>query len=65
MPEQHSKKFKEDLVHYYNNLYDLGAKGCAGYLDIGYRTLTKWMNELCSTGEISVRGFGNCSTDKQ
>ena len=65
MPKQHSKEFKEDAIRYYNDHYDLGVKGCAESLGIGYSTLTKWMNELRSTGEISVRGSGNYSTDEQ
>jgi transposase len=41
MKKQHDQKFKEDAVAYYNTHKDLGVKGCATNLGIGYSTLQK------------------------
>ena len=41
MAKQHDKQFKLDAVQYYQDHKDLGARGCAENLGIGYSTLTK------------------------
>lgn len=41
----HNKQFKEDAVRYYQDHKDLGLKGFATNLDIGYSTLCKWLKE--------------------
>ena len=44
MAKQHDKQFKLDAVQYYQDHKDLGVRGCAENLGIGYSTLTKWLN---------------------
>jgi transposase len=46
MAKQHNKQFKQDAIQYYKEHKDLGIRGCANNLNIGYSTLTKWMKEL-------------------
>ena len=41
MAKQHDKQFKLDAVQYYKDPKDLGVRGCAENLGIGYSTLTK------------------------
>ena len=41
MAKQHDKQFKLDAVQYYQDHKDLGVRGCAENLGIGYSTLTK------------------------
>ena len=65
MAKQHTKQFKQDAVQYYMEHKELGIRGCANNLGIGYSTLTKWMKELNQSGEISARGSGNYSSDEQ
>lgn len=65
MAKQHNKQFKQDAIQYYKEHKDLGIRGCANNLNIGYSTLTKWMKELRESGEISVRGSGNYASDEQ
>ena len=43
MSKQHDKQFKLDAVQYYKDHKDLGVRGCAENLGIGYSTLTKWL----------------------
>ncbi|VUX17252.1 Uncharacterised protein [Dorea longicatena] len=40
MAKQHDKQFKLDAVQYYQDHKDLGVRGCAENLGIGYSTLT-------------------------
>lgn len=61
----HSKQFKEDAVKYYQDHKDLGLKGCATNLGIGYSTLCNWLKEYKENGDITVRGSGNYSSDEQ
>jgi transposase len=61
----HNKQFKEDAVRYYQDHKDLGLKGCATNLGIGYSTLCNWLKELRENGEVSARGSGNYSSDEQ
>ena len=42
MTKQHDKQFKLNAVRYYEDHKDLGIRGCAENLGIGYSTLTKW-----------------------
>ena len=43
MAKQHDKQFKIDAIQYYQDHKDLGVRGCAENLGIGYSTLTKWL----------------------
>ena len=43
MAKQHDKQFKLDAVQYYLDHKDLGVRGCAQNLGVGYSTLTKWL----------------------
>ena len=43
MATQHDKQFKLDTFQYYQDHKDLGVRGCAENLGIGYSTLTKWL----------------------
>ena len=44
---------------------DLGVRGCAENLGIGYSTLTKWLKDFRESGDIPVRGSGNYASDEQ
>ena len=59
MAKQHDKQFKLDAVQYYRDHKDLGVRGCAENLGIGYSTLTKWLKDFRESGDIPVRGSGN------
>ena len=48
MAMQHDKQFKLDAIRYYQDHKDLGVRGCAENLGIGYSTLTKWLKGQCS-----------------
>lgn len=65
MPKQHDKQFKLDAVQYYQTHSDLGVKGCANNLGVGYSTLTKWLKEHRESGNITVRGSGNYASDEE
>ena len=55
MAKQHDKQFKLDAVQYYQDHKDLGVRGCAENLGIGYSTLTKWLKDFRESGDIPVR----------
>ena len=63
MAKQHDKQFKLDAVQYYQDHKDLGVRGCAENLVIGYSTLTKWLKDFRESGDIPVRGSGNYASD--
>lgn len=65
MATQHDKQFKLDAIQYYEDHKELGLRGCAENLGIGYSTLTKWRKEFRESGDILVRGSGNYSSDEQ
>ncbi|MFR3882005.1 MAG: IS3 family transposase [Lachnospiraceae bacterium] len=65
MAMQHDKQFKLDAIQYYQDHKDLGVRGCAENLGIGYSTLTKWLKDFRESGDIPVRGSGNYSSDEQ
>ena len=65
MAKQHDKQFKLDAVQYYEDHKDLGVRGCAENLGIGYSTLTKWLKDFRESGDIPVRGSGNYASDEQ
>ena len=65
MANQHNKQFKLDAVQYYLGHKDLGMRGCAENLGIGYSTLSKWMRDYRENGDIGVCGSGNYSSDEQ
>ena len=65
MAKQHDKQFKLDAVQYYQDHKDLGIRGCAENLGIGYSTLTKWLKDFRESGDIPVRGSGNYASDEQ
>ena len=65
MANQHNKQFQQDAVQYYLGHKDLGMRGCAENLGIGYSTLSKWMRDYRENGDIGVRGSGNYSSDEQ
>ena len=65
MAMQHDKQFKLDAVQYYQEHKDLGVRGCAENLGIGYSTLTKWLKDFRESGDIPVRGSGNYASDEQ
>ena len=51
MAKQHDKQFKLDAVQYYQDHKDLGVRGCAENLGIGYSTLTKWLKDFRESGD--------------
>ncbi|MFR3950286.1 MAG: transposase [Ruminococcus sp.] len=63
MAKQHDKQFKLDAVQYYRDHKNLGIRGCAENLGIGYSTLTKWLKDFRESGDIPVRGSGNYASD--
>lgn len=65
MAKQHDKQFKLDAIRYCQDHKDLGLRGCAENLGIGYSTLTKWRKEFRESGVINVRGSGNYASDEQ
>lgn len=65
MAKQHDKQFKLDAVQYYQDHKDLGVRGCAENLGIGYRTLTKWLKDFRKSGDIPVRASDNYASDEQ
>ena len=46
MAKQHDKQFKLDAVQYYFDHKELGVRGCAQNLGVGYSTLTKWLKDF-------------------
>ena len=52
MAKQHDKQFKLDAVQYYQDHKDLGVRGCAENLGIGYSTLTKCLKDFRESGDI-------------
>ena len=52
-------------IRYYQDHKDLGVRGCAENLGIGYSTLTKWLKDFRESGDIPVRGSGNYASDEQ
>ena len=65
MAMQHDKQFKLDAIQYYQDHKDLGVRGCAENLGIGYSTLTKWLKDFRESGDILARGSGNYASDEQ
>ena len=65
MAMQHDKQFKLDAIRYYQDHKDLGVRGCAENLGIGYSTLTKWLKDFRESDDIPVRGSGNYTSDEQ
>ena len=55
MATQHDKQFKLDAIRYYQDHKDLGVRGCAENLGIGYSTLTKWLKDFRESGDILSR----------
>ena len=55
MAKQHDKQFKLDAVQYYFDHKELGVRGCAQNLGVGYSTLTKWLKDFRESGDIPVR----------
>ena len=56
MATQHDKQFKLDAIQYYQDHKDLGVRGCAENLGIGYSTLT---NEYYPLGHSFSKNFFN------
>lgn len=65
MTKQHDKQFKLDAVQYYLDHKELGVRGAAENLGVGYSTLTKWLKEYRETGDIPVRGSDNYSSNEE
>ena len=65
MAKQHDKQFKLDAIQYYDDHKELGVRGYANNLGVGYSTLTKWRKEFRESGVIVVRGSGNYESDEQ
>ena len=65
MAKQHDKQFKLDAAQYYLDHKELGDRGCAKNLGVGYSTLAKWLKSFRESGDIPVRGSGNYSSDEQ
>lgn len=65
MAQQRNKQFKLDAVHYYEAHKELGVRGCAHNLGVGYSSLTKWLKEFRESGDIAYRGSGNYASDEQ
>lgn len=64
MAKQHDQQFKEEAVEYYLEHKDLGLRGCAENLGIGYSTLSKWVRDYSTNnGTIPTRGSGNYASD--
>ena len=62
--KQHDRQYKLDAVSYYREHPELGVRKCAHNLGIGYSTLTKWIRDFRTEGDIQVRGSGNYASDK-
>jgi len=65
MAKSKGQSFKQDAVQYYQNHKELGVRGCAQNLGIGYSTLAKWIKEFKESGDVSFRGSGNYASDEQ
>lgn len=50
MATQRDKQFKLDAVQYYLDHKDLGVRGCAENLGIGYSTLNSWLKNFREAG---------------
>ena len=61
----YDKQFKLDAIQYYQDHKELGVRGCAENLGVGYSTLNKWLKDFREAGVIPVRGSGNYSSDGQ
>jgi transposase len=61
MAKQHNQKFKEDAD---NTHKDLGVKGCATNLGIGYSNLQKWLKQFKETGLLPTCESGNYASDE-
>ena len=53
MAKQHDKQFKLDAIQYYDDYKDLGVRGCAQNLGIGYSTLSNWLKDSDEQKEIA------------
>ena len=65
MAQPHDQTFKENAVKYYEEHKDLGIRGCAKNLGVGYSTLSKWVRQMKKAGTVEVRGSGNYASDEQ
>ena len=65
MAKQHDKQCTLDAVRDYFDHKELGDRGCAQNLGVGYSTLTKWLKDFRESGDIPVRGSGNYASDEQ
>lgn len=65
MAKQHDKQFKLDAIRYCHDHKNLGLRGCAENLGIGYSTLTKWRKEFRESGVINVRSSVNYASNEQ
>ena len=65
MAKPHDQQFKDNAVRYYEEHKDLGVRGCAKNLGVGYSTLSKWVRQMKKTGTVEVRGSGNYASDEQ
>ena len=65
MAQPHDQTFKENAVNYYEEHKDLGIRGCATNLGVGYSTLSKWVRQKKKAGAVEVRGSGNYASDEQ
>ena len=65
MAQPHDQQFKENAVRYYDEHKDLGVRGCAKNLGVGYSTLSKWVRQMKKIGTVEVRGSGNYASDEQ
>ena len=54
MAKQHDKQFKLDAVQYYFDHKELGVRGCAQNLGVGYSTLTKMAGRISGNVAISL-----------
>ncbi len=52
MARQHDKPFKPDAVQYYQAHKELGVRGFAENLGVGYSTLTKWLEDFRESGNV-------------
>ena len=57
MAKQHDKQFKLDALQYYEDHKDLGVRGYAENLEIGYITLTKRLKYFRKSGDIPYTWF--------
>ncbi len=52
-------------MQYYQEHKKLGVHGCAENLGVDYSTLTKWLKDFRESGDVTICGSGNYSSDER